>query len=97
MSKKSRRVFSASEKAKVALAALREEQSVNEIAVERGVHPTQVRLWKKQLLEGLPTVFEDGRSRTSVNEDNEKREQALYEQIGRLKMEVEFLRKQVRL
>ena len=97
MSKKNRRVFSASEKAKVALAALREDQTVNEIAIERGVHPTQVRHWKKQLLEGLPTVFEDGRSHASASEDNEKREQALYEQIGRLKMEVEFLRKQVRL
>ena len=97
MSKKSRRVFSASEKAKVALCAVRETHTVNEIASERGVHPTQVRLWKKQLLEGLPTVFEDGRSRASASEDNEKREQALYEQIGRLKMEVEFLRKQVRL
>lgn len=96
MSKK-RRVFSSSEKAKVALAALREEQTVNEIAVERGVHPTQVRKWKKQLLDGLPAVFEDGRSRASSSEDHEKQEQALYEQIGRLKMEVEFLRKQVRL
>jgi len=95
MSKK-RRVFSASEKAKVALAALREGQTVNEIAVECGVHPTQVRQWKKQLLDGLPAVFEDGRSRTS-SEDHEKQEQTLYEQIGRLKMEVEFLRKQVRL
>lgn len=94
MSKKNRRVFSASEKSKVALAALREGQTVNEIAIERGVHPTQVRHWKKQLLEGLPSVFEDGRSRASASEDNEKREQALYEQIGRLKMEVEFLRKQ---
>lgn len=97
MSKKNRRVFSASEKSRVALAALRETQTINEIATERGVHPTQVREWKKQLLEGLPTVFEDGRSRASASENNEKREQALYEQIGRLKMEVEFLRKQVRL
>jgi len=96
MSKK-RRIFSASDKAKVALAALREAQTVNEIAVERGVHPTQVRKWKKQLLDGLPAVFEDGRSRASLSEDHEKQEQALYEQIGRLKMEVEFLRKQVRL
>jgi transposase-like protein len=97
MSKKNRRVFSASEKSRVALAALRETQTINEIAAERGVHPTQVREWKKQLLEGLPTVFEDGRSRASASDDSEKREQALYEQIGRLKMEVEFLRKQVRL
>ena len=96
MSKK-RRVFTAAEKAKVALSALREEQTINEIAVERGVHPTQVRKWKKQLLDGLPVVFEDGRSRVSLSEDHEKQEQALYEQIGRLKMEVEFLRKQVRL
>ena len=95
MSKKSRRVFSATEKAKVALAAVREAQTVNEIAVERGVHPTQVREWKKQLLEGLPTVFEDGRRRVSESEETERREQALYEQIGRLKMEVEFLRKKV--
>jgi transposase-like protein len=92
MSKKSRRVFSGTEKARVALAALREAQTVNEIAAEHKVHPTQVRQWKKQLVEG-----EDGRSRASASEENERREQALYEQIGRLKMEVEFLRKQVRL
>ena len=96
MSKK-RRIFSSSEKAKVALAALREEQTVNEIAAGRGVHPTQMHQWKKQLMDGLPTVFEDGRSRASSSEEHERREQALYEQIGRLKMEVEFLRKQVRL
>ena len=89
MSRK-RRSFSGAFKAKVALAACRGEKTTAQLAAEFSVHAGQVTAWKKQLLEGAPALFEDQRSRrdeTAADEDE------LYEQIGRLKMEVEWLKK----
>jgi putative transposase len=90
MSRK-RRSFSGAFKAKVALTACRGEKTTAQLASEFGVHAGQVAAWKKQLLEGAPGLFEDGRSKgaseTAASDDE------LYEQIGRLKMEVEWLKK----
>ena len=88
MSRK-RRTFSAAFKAKVALAAVRGDKTTAELASEFGVHGNQVSAWKKQLLTGAPGRFADGRAR----ETNGAAEEELYEQIGRLKMEVEWLKK----
>ncbi len=85
-----RRRFSASHKAKVALAAARGDKTTAELAAKFGVHASQVTAWKKQLLAGLPELFADGRNR---QEETSADEQELYEQIGRLKMEVEWLKK----
>ncbi|MGE4003752.1 MAG: transposase [Planctomycetaceae bacterium] len=90
MSRK-RRVLGASLKAKVALAAVRGDRTTAQLASEFGVHTTQVTAWKKRLLEGVTELFADGRRRSSEN--GEANEQELYEQIGRLKMEVEWLKK----
>jgi putative transposase len=90
MSKK-RRAFGASFKAKVALAAIRGDKTTAELASKFGVHANQVSTWKKQLLEQAAELFADGRSR-KPNETSAGEEQ-LYEQIGRLKMEVEWLKK----
>jgi transposase len=88
MSRK-RRTFSGAFKAKVALAAARGDKTTAELAAKFGVHGNQVSAWKKQLLEGAPGLFVDRRSR----EANGAAEEELYEQIGRLKMEVEWLKK----
>ena len=85
-----RRSFSTSFKAKVALAAARGDRSTAELASKFGIHTSQVTAWKKLLLSGAPDLFADGRSRQAESSANE---QELYEQIGRLKMEVEWLKK----
>lgn len=89
MSRK-RRIFSGSFKAKVALAAARGDKTTAELASKFVVHASQVTAWKKQLLSGAAELFADGRGR---QEATTAAEQELYEQIGRLKMEVEWLKK----
>jgi putative transposase len=87
-----RKARSAEFKAKVALAAVQERRTVSELAAQFGVHPTQIHAWKKQLVSEAVELFKDGRSAkdaaTTATEQGE-----LYEQIGRLKMELEWLKK----
>jgi transposase-like protein len=80
-------------KAQVALAALKGDRTVNELASQYGVHPTLIHTWKKQLLTGAEQVFTNG-SRT-IPADVEADKAELFEQIGRLKMELEWLKKKV--
>lgn len=77
-------------KARVALAALKGDQTLAELASQFGVHATQISGWKQRLLEGVPELFEDRRKKARTEASNE---QELFEQIGRLKMEVEWLKK----
>ena len=86
-----RRSFSGAFKAKVALAACRGDKTTAQLAAEYEVHVGQITAWKKQLLEGSPGLFEDGRSKRAT--EDATNEEELYEQIGRLKMEVEWLKK----
>jgi putative transposase len=78
-------------KAKVALEAAKQNKTVAELAKAFQVHPVQISQWKKQLLDGAEALFRDGRNRE--REDGQAVQAELYEQIGRLKMEVEWLKK----
>ncbi len=90
---RSRKVHTARFKAKVALAAMKELETVSQLAAVHGVHPTQIHQWKKQLLDGAEGVFSNGpRSKRSSNEE-ECSTVELHEQIGRLKMQLEWLKK----
>ena len=85
--KQSRQKHSAAFKAKVALAALKGDRTVGELAGEYGVHPSQIHAWKKALLDGAAGVFESGSDRDDkISEVSE-----LYRQIGQLKVENDFL------
>jgi putative transposase len=82
---------STSFKAQVALAALKGDRTVNELAAHFSVHPTLIHAWKKQLFQGAEAVFASGVKADTG--DAEARQAELYEQIGRLKMELEWLKK----
>jgi transposase len=86
-----RRRFSAEFKCKVALAALRGELTVAQLAGQYQVHPHQVTAWKRQALGTLPQVF--GPAPQQEQARRQELVEELYGQIGRLKMEVEFLKK----
>ena len=88
---KKRKKYSQQFKFKVALEAIKELKTINEIASAYDVHPTQVKSWKKQLLAEGATVF--GQKVAQQLREQEARETELYEQIGRLKMELEWLKK----
>jgi len=91
VSEKKRKNFSGEFKAKVALEAIRGIKTVNEIAQEFGVHPTQVGLWKKELQAQAAGVFDAKRGPKPVNQSASP--ERLYSEIGQLKMELDWLKK----
>jgi transposase-like protein len=93
MSKK-RTQYPAEFKAKVALAALRNEQTMSELAAHFGVHPAMINQWKKALLEGASQIFGKGHKK---HQQAEVQVDELYRQIGRLKVERDFLSKKLSL
>ena len=86
-----RKTHTAAFKAQVALAALKSDRTVNELAAQYGVHPTLIHEWKKRLLAGAEVIFANGLRADSGDAAAQKSE--LFEQIGRLKMELEWVKK----
>jgi transposase-like protein len=91
MTEKKRKVFTGEQKAKVALAAIKGTKTVNEIAQQFGVHPTQVNQWKKELLDNAGGVFEKKRGPKPVSAESDP--DRLYAKIGQLNMELDWLKK----
>ena len=88
-----RKLYSAKFKARVAVEAIRGEKTLSQLAAQFQVHPVQIAQWKKAALEQLQESFVDVRTRKTG--DGEVDAEALYEQIGRLKMEPEWVKKKL--
>lgn len=88
---KTRTTYSAEFKAKLALEVIKGNRTLAEIASEAQVHPNLLTQWKRQLLESLPTVFSGKRARE--NKEQEALTDQLYQQIGQLKVELDWLKK----
>ncbi len=89
--KNKRRNHSAAFKAKVALEAVKGEKTIAELASQYEVHPTQIIQWKKQLLESLPDLFNNSPQKNRQKQD--ELTEHLYQQIGQLKVELDWLKK----
>jgi transposase-like protein len=88
-----RKSYAASFKAQVALAALKGERTANELAALHQIHPTLVSNWKQALLNGAPSLFAEGGKTARPADGPDPAE--LFEQIGRLKMELQWLGKKL--
>ena len=86
-----RKSYAAQFKAKVALEAVKGERTLSELASKYEVHPNQIGQWRKALLSGVSEVFSEKRRRK--DQDGEAEKSKLYEEIGRLKVELDWLKK----
>jgi len=91
MTTKRRKRYGAQFKFQVALGAAKGTKTINELATEHSLHPNQISQWKRQLLEEGPSVFSSSAGREQRQQEASEAE--LFEQIGRLKMELEWLKK----
>jgi transposase len=88
---KQRKTHTAAFKAQVALAAVKGDKTVSELASSHSVHPTLIHAWKKQLVSNAEELFQTGAKTSSA--EQETLQAQLYEQIGRLKTELDWLKK----
>lgn len=86
-----RKTHSAQFKTKVAIEAIKEHKTINELTAEYGIHASQLSSWKKQALEIIPDAFAGKKDKTQA--DQQVLIERLYQQIGQLTVECEFLKK----
>ena len=87
--KKERRKFTSAFKAKVAIEAIKEDMTIQELSVKHQVHPSQITTWKKEFLENVSLVFDS--KRQEIKDDS--KDKILYSKIGELQIEIDFLKK----
>lgn len=92
-----RRQFGPELKKRIAIEAIREQRTINEIANEHQVHPAQIRKWKKELLDGAASIFDDPRRRESDLKRQEQQESLLQQKVGQLVIENDWLKKKLGL
>jgi len=95
MEKRSRRKFSAEFKAKIAIEAIKERSSLEEIARKHELHPNQISLWKKEFLANAALVFASDEKNNSDKTQQEALLEKLYAQIGQQKVEIDWLKKKL--
>lgn len=88
-----KKTFTPDQKAQVALAAIRGEKTISQIASLYEVHPTQIQIWKKQALIGLKELFSDKRKKENQTQDQLINE--LYRVVGQREFELEWLKKKL--
>ena len=95
MEKKSRRKFSADFKAKVVIEALKERNTIEQIAKKYELHPNQITLWKKEFLNKASNIFASEEDYSSDKKQQEALLDKLYSQIGQQKVEIDWLKKKL--
>ena len=88
-----KKILSPGLKKKIAIEALREQSTANEIASNYEVNPAQVRKWKKELLDGAISIFEDPRKSKKKHKEQQEQEAILQQKIGQLLIETDWLKK----
>jgi len=88
-----KKTFTSQQKAQVALAAIRGEKTISQIASLYEVHPTQIQAWRKQVLSVLPEIFSDKRKKENQTQDQLINE--LYKTVGQRDIELEWLKKKL--
>ena len=88
-----RKQYTAKFKARVVVEAMRGEKTLNQLGSQYGLHPVQIAHWRRTALDHLEDLFVDGRTRRGEDADGETDRDALFEEIGRLKVELDFVKK----
>ena len=88
-----RKHYDSAFKGKIALELVKRLRTVNEIASDYEVHPTMIMKWKKQLLEGIPEIFSNRQSQGKKEKQSEELISRLYQKIGQLEVELEWIKK----
>jgi len=93
--KNNRKIYDGNFKARVVLEVIRGQKTISEIASEYGVHPNQIINWKKKVIEKLPEILSNSNGKNRKNRKNSSSdlEAELYRQIGQLKVELDWLKK----